>query len=82
MNLHSPPPEPHGLKKPKFTLKALFLASTFVAVLLVTFKVAGPIHAAVLILFALAILAHVAGNALGTQLRDSADEARAQVGIR
>ena len=63
-----------GLRKPQFTLVGLLLGMTLFALLLVTFKTAGPIPGLVLLLAALAVLAHVAGNALGTQLRDSTNE--------
>jgi hypothetical protein len=73
--MSSAPPEfQPGLKPPQFTLRGLFFGLTCCAVLLVTFQVAGPMAASVLILFALAIIAHVAGNSLGTQLRDATDQ--------
>ncbi len=65
-----------GLKRPQVTLKGLFFLVSFCVLLLATFQAAGPLAGWSLLLFALAVFAHVAGNSLGTQLRDATDNAR------
>lgn len=58
-----------GLKPPRFGLRSLFVVLTLLCVLLATMQLAGGLGAAALLLFVLAVLAHVAGASLGDQLR-------------
>ncbi|MFM9066697.1 MAG: hypothetical protein ACKOU6_16145 [Planctomycetota bacterium] len=58
------------LPRPQFTLRTLFLIITLVCLLLAACQVLSPLAIGVLILVLLSVLAHVAGNAIGTQLRD------------
>lgn len=70
MTEDSPPLEKHhGLKPPQFGLTTLFWGLGLLAILLTIFRGAGPIAAFATGLLMLAIMAHVAGNALGGQLR-------------
>lgn len=65
-------PEPSsGLKPPRFSLRTLLWAFTIFGLLLTAYANFGSHVVAIFCLLALAILAHVAGNALGTQLRAS-----------
>jgi Flp pilus assembly protein TadB len=63
-----------GLEPPQFRLSTLLYAVALLAVLCALVSYFGLHSALVLILFALAIAAHVAGNALGTQLRANGDK--------
>ncbi len=54
----------------------LFALVGVVALVLVVLQWAGPVVSATLALFALVIFAHVAGNSLGTRLRDASDATR------
>lgn len=65
-----------GLKPPQFRLGTLFWAVGAVGVLITAMRAVGPLGASVLVLFSLAVMAHVAGNALGCQLRANADALR------
>ena len=62
-----------GLRPPRFGLKTLMWAIALFAALLTAYANFGSHVMAGLCLLALTILAHVAGNALGTQLRASGD---------
>ena len=59
-----------GLNAPRFGLKELFGFVALVAMGLVALQVLDPLVSAALILLGLCLFAHVAGNALGTRLRD------------
>jgi hypothetical protein len=59
-----------GLKPPQFGLRTMLVVTTIIALVFFTWRVFGSLAAATEVLFLLAILAHVAGNAVGTQLRD------------
>ncbi|MEM7314303.1 MAG: hypothetical protein AAF497_14230 [Planctomycetota bacterium] len=59
-----------ALSPPQFGLRELFWFVAFTAILLVAVKTLPPLVSAVMTLFALAIFAHVIGNALGSKLRD------------
>lgn len=63
-------PLPPGLR-PQFRLFTLFLIITLLALVLAAFQYLGPMGTFVLILAILVIIAHVAGNAIGTALRDN-----------
>lgn len=63
-------PLPPGLR-PQFRLFTLFLIITLLALVLAAFQYLGPMGTFVLILVILVIIAHVAGNAIGTALRDN-----------
>ncbi|HZL90954.1 MAG TPA: hypothetical protein VFB96_21495 [Pirellulaceae bacterium] len=60
-----------GLKPPQFSLRSLLLAVTLLAVVFALFNVLPPMVMAGLIFLLISILAHMAGNAIGTRLRDS-----------
>ena len=64
MNHHS------RLRPPRFGLKTLLWLVTALAICFASIGYLGSHATALLILFALAVLAHVVGNAMGTQLRD------------
>jgi len=55
---------------PQFTLRTMFAAITLIGVLLALESLLGPIASAVLVSGLALIGLHVAGNALGTTLRD------------
>ncbi len=61
---------------PQFRLRTLFLVVTYLAVVFALMGVIGPIASTALLLLLAMIALHVAGNALGTRLRD---ETSAQV---
>jgi hypothetical protein len=60
-----------ALRPPRFSLAAMFVVVAIFAVLFATATYVGLYATLLLVLFALTVLAHVAGNAIGTQLRDS-----------
>ena len=60
-----------GLNPPQFGVTSLLGFMAAVALLVTAWQSLGPLWALVITLFALAILAHVAGNAIGTKLRDA-----------
>ena len=62
-----------GLEPPQFRLSTLLYAVALMAVLCALVSYFGLHSALVLVLFALAVAAHIAGNALGTQLRANGD---------
>jgi hypothetical protein len=59
-----------GLQPPQFGLAALMVAVTIFASLFALFHYAGMLASVIAIFFLLCVVAHVAGNAIGTQLRD------------
>ena len=61
----------HGLRTPQFRLRTLLLAITTLCALLAVGKFLPAPAILALVMFLLTIIAHVAGSALGTQLRDS-----------
>ena len=63
-----------GLSPPQFGMRQLFLFMLVVALLLVAVKSLDPLLSFTLVLLALSIFAHVAGNAIGTKLRDQRKE--------
>ena len=60
-----------GLKPPQFRLRTMFWAVAAVGVILVLFQTAGPAVGTAILLFGMVLLAHVAGNAIGTKLRQN-----------
>ncbi len=62
------------LPPPRFSLATMFWVIGMLAVLLGAMTYLGAYATLLLGLFAAAILAHVAGNALGTKLRDCGDK--------
>lgn len=58
-----------GLRRPQFSLRALLLFVGMFCVLLALAKLIGGYATLVLVLFLLTVIAHVAGNAIGMQLR-------------
>ena len=60
-----------GLKPPRFSLASLFVGVAMLGVLFAVANYFGSYATLLLILFALTITAHVAGNAIGTQLREN-----------
>jgi hypothetical protein len=63
----------HGLRPPRFALGTLMAAVALCGVFFAVLSYAGSHVTALLVLFALAVLAHVAGNAIGTRLRECGD---------
>jgi hypothetical protein len=59
-----------ALRPPQFTLSTLLWVIGGCGVLFAAMTAAGPIGAFALLLLVLAIIAHVAGNAIGTRLRE------------
>ncbi len=66
-NCEIPPP---ALKPPQFSLRTLLLLMTAFAVLFALVNVLPPMIIVGLVFLVLSIFAHVAGNAIGTRLRD------------
>ena len=66
-----PPSLSPGLR-PQFRITTLLLLITLAGLLLAAFQYIGAIGTFALILAILVVLAHVAGNAIGTTLRDTA----------
>lgn len=64
------------LKPPTVSLRGLMAGMAVVCVLLAVFNWAGALAALIALLIALAIGAHVAGNAIGTQLRGDVSRPR------
>jgi len=60
-----------GLKPPQFNLRTMLLAVAIVSVLIALMTSVGPLAAFGILLLVLSIIAHVAGNALGTRLREN-----------
>jgi hypothetical protein len=61
------------LRPPQFTLRTLIWLITLLAVLFSLVNVVHPLMMAGLVLLTLLIAAHVAGNAIGTRLREIGD---------
>ena len=60
-----------GLKPPRFSLAALFVVVGVLGVLFAATSYLGSYATLLVILFILTVAAHVAGNAIGTQLREN-----------
>jgi hypothetical protein len=74
VNANAVPPNddlPPGGLRPQFRLITLFLLLTLVGLIFAAFQYLGPMGTFALILAILVVIAHVAGNAIGTSLRDS-----------
>ncbi len=65
-----------GLRPPTFRLSSLLAVMAIICTCLALLRLFDPIWAGMFMLFLLIIFAHVAGNALGTQLRDNAHLSR------
>jgi hypothetical protein len=66
-----PAPEiPPALKPPQFSLRTLLLLVTGCAVLFALVNVVPPMIIAGLVFLLLSVIAHVAGNVIGTRLRE------------
>ena len=65
-----------GLGPPRFRLSTLFGVMTGISLVLATYTGFGGFAASMVGLLILAIFAHVAGNWLGTQLRELGDQSR------
>ena len=63
-------PNPKSLRPPQFGLRTLLLAVAACAVLASLYQWMSPMALAAVVLLVLAIIAHVAGNAIGTRLRE------------
>lgn len=63
-----------ALNPPRFSLATLFVAVTVLGVLFATMTYVGAYATLLLIFFILTIAAHVAGNAIGTQLRENGSQ--------
>ena len=61
-----------GLRPPTFRLSSLLAVMAIICTGLALLRLLDPIWAGMVMLFLLIIFARVAGNALGTQLRDNA----------
>ncbi len=62
-----------GLQPPRFSLAALFFVIAMLGVLFAAMNYLGAYATLLFILFTLTVAAHVAGNAIGTRLRDNGD---------
>ncbi len=60
-----------GLKPPRFSLASLFIGVAMLGVLFAAASYIGSYATLLLVFFALTVAAHVAGNAIGTQLREN-----------
>lgn len=60
-----------GLRPPQFGLRALLLGTALICLMLALMKWMSGAVILVVVVLLLSVLAHVAGNALGTQLRDT-----------
>jgi hypothetical protein len=72
-DLKSVPP-PRRLRPPQFGLRTLLLLMAAIGLALTLGQWLPPLTVACLVLLALSILAHVAGNVIGTKLRDIGDD--------
>lgn len=66
-----PPEAPPGLPPLQFSLAALLATVAGICVLLAAMTYVGPLGAFALLMLALSIVAHIAGNSIGTFLRDT-----------
>ncbi|HKD35280.1 MAG TPA: hypothetical protein VKB78_00725 [Pirellulales bacterium] len=73
MSTTDPPCEQFSRRWPQFHLRTLMLAVTGCCILFALMKVIGPLASAGLCIFLLLVLSHIAGNAIGTKLRDDSD---------
>src|SRR5262245_13086936 len=62
-----------ALPPPRFSLGALFVGTALLGVLFAGIHYFGTFWIVIVILFALCVVAHVAGNAIGTKLREFGD---------
>ena len=62
-----------GLKPPQFHLGTLMWAIAGLCAVLALMNAVGPFASLVLALFLVAVIAHVAGNAIGTRMRENGD---------
>ena len=60
-----------GLRPPQFRLSTMLAGVAVVCILLAAMKWVGPLAGFGLLFLALSIVAHVAGNAIGTRLREN-----------
>jgi hypothetical protein len=60
-----------GLQPPRFSLASLFLIVTVLGVLFAAMTYLGAYAVLIFVVFLLTVAAHVAGNAIGTQLREN-----------
>lgn len=68
------PPKPHrGLRPPQFRLSTLLVAVAILCLGLSLTKLISPLLTAAICLLLLAVFAHIAGNAIGMQLRSHGD---------
>ena len=68
------PAERPALEPPRFSLATMFWVIAALAVLLGLMTAAGPLGGFALLLLVLAVVAHIAGNSLGTRLRSFGSE--------
>ena len=69
-----------GLRPPQFRLSTLLWGMTALSILFAAMTWVGPLAALGLLLLFLSIVAHVAGNAIGTRLREIGSRPRAETG--
>ena len=69
---HDSLPPRSGLGPPRFGIRALFTIMTIVGAAIVIWQWVGPAVGMSLLMIALVLFAHVAGNAMGSRLRDTA----------
>lgn len=60
-----------GLPPPQFGMATLLWAMAVLCVVFAVLGAAGPVAALVVVFFCIAVFAHVAGNALGTKLKEN-----------
>lgn len=79
MTLH-PPDDGHrpGLPPPQFGMRTLLTVVAGLCVVFAVWAAGGPVLAFVVILLLLAVIAHVAGNAIGTKLKENGNRRRAE----
>jgi lipid-binding SYLF domain-containing protein len=72
MTTHPPDDGPRpGLHAPQFGMTTLLAGMAGLSVVFAVWAAGGPVAAFVVILFILAVIAHVAGNAVGTKLKEN-----------
>lgn len=64
-------PSDNGLRPPQFGMATLLWVVAGLCAVFAVWGTAGPFAALVVVFFSLAVFAHVAGNALGTKLKES-----------